>query len=179
MTYRSRKIEADGRVYAPTHVILDPANDDLATSRLFGSWGVDCGSPNLAHNPKACGVCRPAATWFEGAANTWDAPDCGMCDVRDTPLVAPAAGKPNCDDCNDSGVDETVPLHMVNIGSTIAMRRWPAEKTSLVVDVDYDTVTVITGFGEHEASLYTLPISLLGPGKPWMVVRAVPWAPGR
>jgi hypothetical protein len=121
--YRSRHLTADGRVCSATHVILFPTKDNSIPSRLFGSWGADCGAPSITHDPVECGVCLPADTWFEGAANTWDA-TCTTCEGAKGFEGADHSDEPTrwypCPTCNGTGVDETIPLHMIGIGSVLA-----------------------------------------------------------
>jgi hypothetical protein len=167
MTGNPRRLTADGRVCSATHVILDPAKGDPVAIRLFGSWGVDCGSLNLIHDPVKCEVCLPSEAWFEGAANTWDA-TCKTCrgDGLDPRNLVSHTG---CPTCGGTGVDETIPAHLVGIGSVLRDAR---DGTDHVVIARAENR--ITTRSIEDGRLWTRHVSQVGPGKPWPLVRPVP-----
>jgi hypothetical protein len=179
--YRSRHLTADGRVCSATHVILFPTKDNSIPSRLFGSWGADCGAPSITHDPVECGVCLPADTWFEGAANTWDA-TCTTCEGAKGFEGADHSDEPTrwypCPDCEGTGVDETVPLRLVGAGSIVTPQpdHWKYGKWSgrlLLILLSDRAGWWSTGLYRHggdPARMETVPTDLSG----WQVVRPVP-----
>jgi hypothetical protein len=190
MNGNPRRLTADGRVCSATHVILDPAKDDLVAIRLFGSWGVDCGAPSVTHDPVECGVCLPSEAWFEGAANTWDA-TCTTCKDVESAAAAwardPMAFAQGCAACKGTGVDETIPLHLIGPGSVLSHNRVDGREAVVIsreLDVGGCDDLIVAWFNEevsdHETELVTLARPSwdedrdVGPDRTWTVVRAVP-----
>jgi hypothetical protein len=104
----------------------------------------------------------------------WDA-TCTPCKDVESAAAAwardPMAFAQGCPTCKGTGVDETIPTHLVGIGSRLRDAR---DGTDHLVIARAENNIATRSI--EDGRWLTRVVSQIGPGKPWLLVRPVPAA---
>jgi hypothetical protein len=114
------------------------------------------------------------ASWRADSPLTWDAPDCNGCEGCSDPTVITGVDmsteRPNPDRCGGTGVDQSIPLCMVGIGSVYRARAKTTCRQVFIISIDDANDMRAVGYCTSCKDEHTMDLAWDG----WQVVHAVP-----